>query len=164
MDPITKNRSLVSIIIFLLITNIAMVIFFLAANTTEGKSSHRDQGGMSEALQNEVGFTKDQIQQYQSLRKDHFNNIHPLFDDLRKSKMNFYTLIYDPQVPDSILNAAADLIAEKQKTLDMQMFRHFKMIQNICTPGQLQKFDSTIKKIFIRMISKTGKPNHDQKK
>jgi uncharacterized membrane-anchored protein YhcB (DUF1043 family) len=141
-----------------------MVIFFLAANTTERKSSHKDQGGMSEALQNEVGFTKDQILQYQSLRKDHFNNIHSLFDELRKSKMNFYTLIYNPQISDSALNAAGDSIAEKQKALDMQMFRHFKMIQNICTHDQLQKFDTTIKKIFIRMISKTGKPNHDQKK
>ena len=162
MDSVTKNKSLVTIIIFLLITNIAMLIFFLALNTNDQKGT-RNQNGMADALQNDVGFSKEQLDTYQSLRKDHFNKIHPLFDELRKSKMDFYTLIYNPQISDSSLNAAADLIAEKQKTLDMQLFRHFKMVQNICTPGQLQKFDTVIKKVFVRMIAKTGKPSHVQK-
>ncbi len=163
MDAVTKNKSLVSIIIFLLITNIAMVIFFLVLNSSSHRPS-RNQNGMSEALQKEANFSKEQLDTYQSLRKNHFNKIHPLFDDLRKSKMDFYTLIYNPQVSDSSLNAAADLIAEKQKNLDMQMFKHFETVRNICTPDQLQKFDTVVKKVFTRMIAKTGKSNRDQKK
>ena len=101
---------------------------------------------MSGMLQKEVGFTKDQVDIYQSLRKDDSDTIHSLFDGLRKSKMDFYNLIYASQVSDSAVNNAADVIAQKQKILDMKMFNHFKMVRNICTPDQLQKFDTPYKK------------------
>ena len=161
MNPATKNKSLVSIIVFLLITNIVMLIFFLLMNKPIQKNSHRDQNGMSGILQKEVGFTKDQLDTYQSLRKEQLDSVHILFDDIREAKMNFYTLIYGDHVADSVINNTANVIAEKQKTLDLHMFNHFKMVRNICTPDQLQKFDSTIKKVFVRMTGKTG---HDQKK
>ena len=88
------------------------------------------------------------------------DTVHALFDDLRKSKMDFYNLIYSSQVSDSSVNKAADIIAGKQKTLDLHMFNHFKMVRNICTPDQLQKFDSTIKKVIIRMTGRPGKEDH----
>ena len=49
---------------------------------------------MSGMLQKEVGFTKDQVDAYQSLRKDQLDSVHILFDDIGKTKMNFYNLIY----------------------------------------------------------------------
>jgi periplasmic protein CpxP/Spy len=165
MDSVTKNKSLVSIIIFLLITNIAMLVFFLVLNKPPQKAVRpRDQNGMSGMLQKEVGFSKDQVDTYLSLRKSQMDTIHVLFDELRKSKMDFYDLIYSSQVSDSSLNKAADIIAERQKALDLYMFDHFKRVRNICTPDQLQKFDSTIKKVLIRMTSKNGKDDHNQHK
>ena len=165
MDSVTKNKSLVSIIIFLLITNIAMLVFFLVLNKPPQKVVRaRDGNGMSGMLQKEVGFSKDQVDTYLSIRKSQMDTIHVLFDELRHSKMDFYDLIYSSQVPDSSLNKAADIIAERQKALDLYMFDHFKKVRNICNPGQLQKFDSTIKKVLIRMISKNGKDDHNQRK
>ncbi len=110
-----------------------------------------------------MGFTKEQLDTYQSLRKEHVEKIHALFDELRKAKTDFYNLIICAAVPDSAVNKAADVIAEKQKTLDLQMFNHFEMVRNICTPGQLQKFDTTIKKVITRMTSRPGKEGHISK-
>jgi protein CpxP len=162
MNPQTKNKSLVSIIVFLLITNIAMVIFFLVLNNPAQRNSRgKDQNGMSGMLQKEVGFSNDQLNTYQSLRKAQLDSVHILFDEVRKAKIDFYNLLYTSNVPDSTLGMAADQIAVKQKTLDLHMFNHFKMVRSICTQDQLQKFDTTIKRVIVRM---TGKPGHDQKK
>ncbi|MEP6927878.1 MAG: hypothetical protein ABI834_09595 [Ginsengibacter sp.] len=162
MDTLTKNKSLISIIIFLLITNVAMLIFFLVLGNPAQRNSHgHDQNGISDLLEKEVGFTKEQIDTYQSLRKEHFEKVHPLFNELRTAKENLFNLIYSAQVSDSSVNMAADLIAEKQKILDLQMFNHFKKLRNICTPDQLQKFDSTIKKVITRMTGKPGKEVHN---
>jgi periplasmic protein CpxP/Spy len=158
MDTITKNKSLISIIIFLLIMNVAMLVFFLVLNKQDQRNFHgRDQNGISGLLQKEVGFTKEQLDTYQSLRKDHFDKIHILFDELRIAKRDFYNLLYVSPVSDSSVNRAAALITEKQKTLDLQMFNHFKMVRNICTPDQLQKFDTTINRVIIRMTGRPGK-------
>lgn len=161
MNPQTKNKSLISIIVFLLITNIVMVVFFLVLNKPAQRNFRsKDQNGMSGMLQKDVGFSNGQLNTYQTLRKAQLDSVHLLFDDVRKAKIDFYNLLYAPNVPDSALSMAADQIAVKQKTLDLHMFNHFKLVRSICTPDQLQKFDTTIKRIIVRMTGKTG---HDQK-
>jgi len=161
MNPESKNKSLVSIIIFLLITNVVMLIFFLVSNKPVQRNMRgRDQNGMSGMLQKDVGFTRDQLDTYQVLRKEQLDSIHILFDEVRKAKMNFYNLIYTPNVADSTLISAADEIAVRQKNLDLHMINHFKKVRNICSPDQVQKFDSSIKKIIARMVGKSGRnPN-----
>jgi protein CpxP len=161
MNPESKNKSLVSIIIFLLITNVVMLIFFLVLNKPVQRNMRgRDQNGMSGMLQKDVGFTRDQLDTYQVLRKEQLDSIHILFDEVRKAKMNFYNLIYTPNVADSTLISAADEIAVRQKNLDLHMINHFKKVRNICSPDQVQKFDSSIKKIIARMVGKSGRnPN-----
>lgn len=131
-----------------------MLVFFLVLYKPVQRNSH--QNGMSGTLQKEVGFSKQQLDAYQSLRKQQLDSVHLLFDNVRKAKMDFYNLMYTSQVSDSVVNNAADLIAQKQKALDLHMFNHFKMVRNICTPDQLQKFDTTIKKVIIRMTGRTG--------
>lgn len=158
MDTVRKYKTLVSIIVFLLITNFAMLIFFMViAKPIDKKSRYNDQNGFGVMLQNEVGFSKTQLDQYQALRTQQRQNVKPLFDDIRKSKDNFYGLLYSDSVPDSVIDANADSIAETQKKLDLQMFNHFKNIRSLCTPDQLQKFDSSIKKAVARMTGRPGK-------
>lgn len=145
MDNSTKIKSLVTIIIFLLITNIAMLIFFLVlSNPVDKRPRNHGNNGLYNSLQNDVGFNKDQLDQYQALRKEQKDKMRPLFNDLRNSKKDFYKLLYAPENSDSLINADADSIAQKQKAVDAQMFRYFKSIRNLCKPEQLPQFDSSI--------------------
>jgi periplasmic protein CpxP/Spy len=165
MNQTTKTKSLVTIIIFLLITNIAMLVFFiLLSKPVDRRQRNHETNGMYTSLQNEVGFSKDQLDKYQLLRKEQMEKVKPLFNEVRNAKKDFYGLIYSSNVADSLINADADSIAKKQKTLDLQMFTYFKNIRNICTPEQTQKFDSVIKKVVVRMVGRPGKDNHENKK
>jgi Spy/CpxP family protein refolding chaperone len=162
----SKTRSLVTIIIFLLITNVGMLLFFVFSSKPVKKEPDREQGGggMYNSLQKEVGFSTAQLDRYQVLRKEQRDIVRPLFVELRAAKKNFYDLLYSDTVSDSLIIADADSIAQKQKKLDIQMFHYFKNIRNMCTPDQLQKFDSTVNKVVTRMIGRSGKSNHDNKK
>lgn len=162
----TKTKSLVTIIIFLLITNVGMLLFFVFSSKPSVKreySHEKRSGSMYNSLQNDVGFSKDQLDRYQLLRQQQRDIVRPLFGELRTSKKDFYDLLYTNNVSDSLIVADADSIAQKQKRLDQQMFGYFKNIRNICTPDQLQKFDSTINKVVIRMIGRSGRGKPDQK-
>lgn len=157
----TKTKSLVWIIFFLLFTNLAMLFFFIVLDKPAQKNGNgKDQKGMSDMLQKEVDFSKDQLGNYQAIRKNDSGEIHQLFDEVRKAKINFFSLVYNPQVADSTVKTAVDLIASKEKLLDLQMLTHFKLVRNICTLDQLQKFDTTIKKVFLRMTERPGKDRH----
>lgn len=130
-----------------------MLIFFIALSKSPDKRQrNHESNGMYNSLQNEVGFSKDQLDQYQALRKEQRDKAKPLFIELRNAKKNFYGLIYNKNIPDSLLNADADSIAQQQKKLDMQMFSYFNNIRNICSPDQLEKFDTIINVQIIRMV------------
>ncbi len=165
MNEKTKTRSLITIIVFLLVTNMAMLIFFIVlSKPAERRLRNHESNGLYNSLQNEVGFSKDQLNKYQALREGQMKQVHPLFNEVREAKRNFYELIYASQASDSIINADADSIAQKQKNLDMQMFHYFKNVRNICSPGQTQKFDSVINKLVSRMVGRPGKDNGHPKK
>jgi protein CpxP len=152
MDAVTKNRSLVSIIIFLLISNITILIFFLClSDGRKGFHGKEDRNTVSVFLQKEIGFNKQQMDEYQKLRATHMQSVKPLFDDIRSAKESFYNLLYINNVADSTVNKAAAVIGEKQMVLDMQMFSLFKNVRNLCTPQELPKFDSLFKKVVEKM-------------
>ena len=99
----TKTKSLVTIIIFLLITNIGMLLFFVFSSKTSLKREYKhEQGGgsMYNSLQNDVGFSKDQLDRYQHLRQQQRDIVRPLFGELRTSKKDFYDLLYTNNVSD----------------------------------------------------------------
>ena len=161
MNTIKKNKSLISIIIFLLITNIAMLIFFVTLNKpVQNEPGAEEQGRFSTSLQKDVGFSKEQFDNYQALRKAHFEKMHPLFNDMRNTKFRFYDLLYAPPASDTAVSVAAGLIGEKQKQLDIQMFHYFENLRKICTQDQLPRFDTAVKKLIIRLTERPSKNGH----
>ncbi len=155
MNTVKKNRSLISIIIFLLLTNLVMLLFFIML----GKPANRieDKPRFSTSLQKDVGFSKGQMDAYQKMRTAQFEKVKPLFNEVRNAKFALYDLLYNSTITDSAVDNAAELIGKKQKELDIQMFYHFAEVRKLCTPEQLPAFDSAVKKLVIRMTSRPGK-------
>ena len=139
-----------------------MLVFFVFLNEPADKlTNNENQGRFSKALQQDVGFNKEQFDQYQLLRKANLDKVKPLFNDVRNAKFVLYDLLYSEPVSDSVLQSKAALIGEKQEQLDIQMFRHFERARKICTSEQLSKFDTAVKQLVIRMNSRPGKSSHN---
>ena len=147
------NRNLLIIIGVLLITNIAMLVYFLsdkkAAKPAEPTKDSRM--GVAEMLQKDVGFTEDQIAKYKTFKEKQKETIRPMFDDMRKAKDSLFRLLSYPETSDSVVSKAADVIAQRQKALDLQTFSHFKRVRTLCTPDQQTKYDSMVIKMFSKM-------------
>jgi periplasmic protein CpxP/Spy len=161
----SKNRILIFLVIFLLLTNIAMLLYFTAFNKMS-KAGHPDRHGpgITAFLQNEAGFSKDQMIMLDSLKKQHRTAIKPLFDDLGTSKDHFYQLLGKPGIADSVLQAAADDIGKKQAALDLQFFQNFMSIRKLCTEQQLPKFDSVMPNLASKMMQPWLKNNFSRRR
>jgi hypothetical protein len=117
-----------------------------------------------EKVKKDVGLNDQQAALYDSLRSNQFANMKPLFQDLTKSKEDFFSLIYQPTVSDSVLNAYASRIGEKQIALDLSTFRYFQSIKALCTEEQKPMMDSVIKQIVKRIINNgSRRPPSDKK-
>jgi hypothetical protein len=151
MSSISRNKILLSIIAILLITNIAMLIFFLRCNR---KPPEQRRIGFTERLKKEVGFTPAQMQVYEPKKEVFWAGMRTKFEQIKRTKEDFYRQMYDPSIPDSVIDQKADVIGEQQKQLDLTVLRHFKDIRTLCTPEQLPKYDSLLPAIIQRMTAR----------
>lgn len=163
----TRYKTLLFIIAVLLISNIALVVYVFTGGRCPHKPPTRDQqqnkSGITSALEKEVGFSEQQLAQYKNLREEHWKIAKPLFDSMQKGKELLFKLTQTAAVEDSVVQNAAASIAANQKLMELQSFRHFKQVRELCTREQLPRYDSVLKKI----VSKRGKPQQpqgDQKK
>lgn len=164
MESAKKFKALVAIIIFLVLTDVVLLIFFISHQSPSDKRAHsREQNGMATALEKEVGFNQSQVDQYLQLRSQQRASGKPLFDSLRIFKENFYALLEQSSISDSIKNNYADKIAVTQKQLDLQMFNYFQEVRKLCTPLQIPQFDSVIKRTVMKMIGSGRRHNEKDK-
>lgn len=160
-----QNRSkvLITIIGILLVANIALVSFFLFKNDGIKYEKRSDRITMiTNFLKKEIGFSADQLQQYDTLSNKHRENMKAMFDSLRSSKGKQFKQLTAGDFSDSVINRVADQSALSQKLMELHMFNHLKSIRNLCTPSQLPKFDSLFVKILNRRTGEGRKYQGDK--
>jgi len=150
--PSRKKWPLVLVAI-LLVTNIATLAFMWSIREKKKPGNQSPKGRMGQFMVDQMKFTKEQEAQYWQLRDSMLNQQRPIMDSMRASKTKFFALLNQPDINDSALQAKTEEIGELQKRLDIVTFRHFQQIRTICKPEQLQKFDTVIKEIVIRMTN-----------
>lgn len=162
MSYLRNHKLLLLIVGVLLVANIGLLYFFVFNRPQ--KQSRPLMANPIEKVQKEVGLNDEQTALYDSLRTNQFKNMKPLFRDLTKSKEDFFSLIYQPNVSDSVLNSYASMIGEKQMALDISTFHYFQSIKALCTEEQKPKMDSVIKQIVKRIINNgSRRPPSDKK-
>ena len=169
MSYLRNHKLLLLIIGVLLVANIGLLYFFVfnkpGHEQREIGPDERRKMAM-EKVKKEVGLNDEQAVAYDSLRSQQFRNMKPLFQDLTKTKEDFFSLIYQQSVSDSVLNSSASRIGEKQMELDLSTFHYFQSIKALCTDEQKPKMDSFIKQIVKRIINNNGprRPSSSEKK
>ena len=151
----TRYRNLLIIIGVLLLTNAAVLVYFLSQKRESATAQpERARTTVTEMLQDEVGFNEEQTAKYKELKDKQREKIKPMYDNMRKAKDSLFRLLSYPDTPDSLLTKAADVIAQRQKELDMETFNHFRRVRTLCNPDQLPQYDSLV----LRLLKKMGKP------
>jgi len=157
MSTQTKSKLYILIIGILLVTNIAVLFFFLS-DKHEGPKAGQRGGGvamMKDFLRNDVGFTEEQIQQYDTLSKQHREKTKADFDTLKVSKERQFKELGRKGFNDSVITEMANRSAEKQKLMEANMLNYFATVRKLCTPEQQPKFDS----LFYKVWGKKKKPD-----
>ena len=146
----SPNKTLVAIIAVLLVSNIAVLFYFVVMKDS-GHRGEKRRSPMTEFLQKEVGFSDKQLALFDSLKRHHHELVKPLGDDLSRSRDTLYMLMGNPAATDSALRAAATVIGNKQALLELKLFDNFRQIRAICTPAQLPRFDSLAPSLVRKM-------------
>lgn len=142
------NKILAIAVVFLLLTNIALVIFML--NKKPHGDKWRGRIDPFEMMVKELNMTTQQQKDYKLQKDEHFKNIKPLFDSVRAAKTAFFALTKEQNVNDSLVNQYSLRISEKQSAIDKLTFAHFKRVRGLFTAEQQPKFDEFVQKMMQR--------------
>ena len=150
MNTIAKNKGWAMAVIGLLLINIAMLFFFLTRdNGPHGPRGNRE-ARMTEFLKKEVGFNEQQLQQFDSLNKQNREKMRTNFDEMRNGKEKLLKELGASAFSDSAITLAANQSADMQKSMELNMLKHFAEVRKICTPAQQPVYDS----LFYKMLSR----------
>src|SRR6185436_19310830 len=124
MSYLRNHKLLLLIVSVLLIANIGLLYFFVFKRPQKPPRTTADEMRkvQIDKVKKDVGLNDEQTALYDSLRSKQFKTMKPLFEDITRSKEEFFSLIYQPAVSDSVLNEYASRICEKQIALHMSIF------------------------------------------
>ncbi|MEI9943699.1 MAG: hypothetical protein WDN26_05705 [Chitinophagaceae bacterium] len=162
MSYLRNNKTLVFIIAVLLLSNIALLYFFVWKDQGKKQDNKSFREYMVETLKKEVGFNDGQIAQYEEMSAKHKEAMKSLFDDIKAEKDSLYKLLLQPQLVDSVVNHHLNMIGEKQRSIDQKIFSHFLSLREVCTAEQRPKYDSLVQRMTRKMINPQKKD--DRKK
>ncbi|MBS1919843.1 MAG: periplasmic heavy metal sensor [Bacteroidetes bacterium] len=156
-----RSKILMLIIAALLTSNIVLLSFMFWGGRRERKPPDRGKP-FSDYFEKQLGFTPDQSAKFHILIDQHFETLKPIMKEVRSAKDSLFGLMRFPEIPDSILQQAADNLAQKEKAQELQSFRHFRNVRELCTNEQKPKFDTLINKMINRSFSRP--PNNSNLK
>ncbi len=159
MSTQTKSKLFLLIIAILLLTNIAMLFFLFNKDKSGGKKSNDKGAAAKEFLQKEIGFSPQQMQQYDTLAKQHREKMKSTFDEMRSTKEELFKDLGKQAFSDSAIAKTVTLSLEKQKLMEQHFYNHMLQVRRLCTTEQLPKFDS----LFYKMWNRNKKKPEEKK-
>jgi Spy/CpxP family protein refolding chaperone len=149
----SSNKVFIIIIALLLISNIATIIMM----NSNRKPVDDHKGAMRNYLQKEIGFSAQQLQEFDTIKSIHRREVKPIFEQMRENKKSNLQKLGASGFSDSALAATASAAASEQQAVELKLLRHIRDIRNICTPSQRAVFDTGFYKVM-------SKPAPDAKK
>ena len=150
-----KNLLLYILLVFLIVVNGFFLYNYLG---TGEKNEPMETDRPEEFLVKELGFDKSQRLQFRELGKMHHQNMQGLSKDIRGLKDELFKGLSDSALKDVNIDSIAALIGEKEKAKDLEVFSHFKQVQELCNDKQKEKFSKIIKDALRRGDQNQGPP------
>jgi Spy/CpxP family protein refolding chaperone len=160
MKAITRNKWFLALLAVLLVGNIALLLSFFVFGERQEVKSGKGEMPSKGYLARELKLDETQEKQFREMKEKFFQEMDPVWEDIRKTKDSFYRQLNNESLTDNDIAAFTARIAEKNRMADERMFRHFRELRKFCTPQQQLTFDTLVP----RMLSRSGRRGENPKK
>ena len=151
-STIKNSKALIFLVVVLLLSNVGLLLYFLVWKKPGNRQWAGKKGDFSivDFMKKEVGFNVEQTKQFKELHEKNWDSLKVLGDSIRNTKNELYKLLQRANTPDSMVNRAAEQLAQNQKSMELTMFRHIQRVRAICDSQQQVKLDSLVSRMNNR--------------
>lgn len=149
MDFFTQKKVLVRIVIFMAILNLFSIGIFFWMDREEQKTQppRPSSESVSIILQKELHLTETQSAQIKNLRQKFFEKEKALSASIRNERDSMNVAMFNKNTDEALIKALARKVAENEYEMELLRFEQSKELKTICTPQQLEKFESLVLEI-----------------
>jgi hypothetical protein len=147
MRAITSNKWVLLLVLFLVLSNLALFIFaFSSAEPRKGRPE--------DWVKKELGLSDAQDKIFKESKEQFMNSMKPRWEEVNRIKDSLYRHLGDANVPDSVIDLYTGKWSEKARENDVILFRHFHEMRRQCTPEQYARYDSLVTRMVTRRFKK----------
>ncbi len=147
MRAITSNKWVLLLVVFLVLSNLALV-FFAFSNSSPRKSRQEDW------LIKELNLTDDQSRAFKEKKESFMAAMKPRWEQVNVLKDSLYGHLGDAQLTDSTVNYYTAKWTEQTRENDILLFQHFRELRKQCTADQLPRYDTIVTRMVTRRYKK----------
>jgi len=150
MEIFSQNKLLKIIIIVLVLLNTSSVgvlvwkDYFRKPQSPKEKNEFKE---VSSVLKKELSLSDDQEEKIRNLRMEFFNKEKVLETAIRNSRDSLNAVMFNKTTDEELAKSIARRIADNEYNMEILRFEQSQKFKSICTPEQLEKFESLVKEI-----------------
>ena len=148
-----KQTILYILLIVLFLSNVFFIFHHL---TGFGDKDHKPHFSIVE----ELNFNQEQQEAYNKMRSEHFDKMKSYSKRIGELKEEMYSNTEEDEVSKVFLDSVIDLIAIEEKNKDLEMYKHFRDVREICNDEQ----KAQLSKIINDAIKRHGKRGKSKKR
>ena len=153
---IDKVKLLGILVVVLLLLNIA-TIAGVWVRLDPGKFRHEPPQGPKEFIISRLGFDDEQATAFEVLRREHFDTMETLRNQIRQEKEEMYDQLKSNATDTaSAYHHLSNVIALEERA-EKITFEHFRKVRALCDEEQKKHFDAIISQV-IKMIGMPHRP------
>lgn len=148
-----KNLLLYILLAFLVLMN----GFFLFKHFNTADKNGPRGPRPSNFIAKQLEFDTTQLQKFEKLESAHREDIKAILYNLRELKDSLFDRLSDETVNTLEIDSIAALIANTEKTKELETFRFFKAVGELCNENQKVRFNSIVKDALRRQGPPPGR-------
>jgi Spy/CpxP family protein refolding chaperone len=160
MNPGLKIKSLYIIVGLLLMINVATLGFIWYTSfklRVEPPLNPPRQDSSNSFLADELGFTGEQSQKFEALKKEHRQGVQNIMQQTKELKDQLFECIKTGD--DAKAKELAEKLSENNKAMELLTYEHFKEVRKICNDEQKVKFDKILIELVRGLEAQSPPPN-----
>ncbi|GEM_PF-870555 len=137
-----KNLPLYILLLFLIIVNAFFLYNYLGIAKSEDTLKERKPP--SNFLVKQLDFDESQRETFRALNRKHHRRMRGISDEIRQLKDVFFNGLSDASLTIDV-DSLAVLMGELEAKKELEVYHHFKQVQELCNTEQQKKFSKIIK-------------------
>jgi periplasmic protein CpxP/Spy len=108
-------------------------------------------------IEKTLGFDKKQLEEFEPLKKQHFKDVLPVREEIKKDKDALFTWVKSEKGDSTELENHLASLSLKVIQNERNTFKHFRELRDLCTPEQKEIFDKILIDRFRKMPPEKAK-------